>query len=146
MPSPFPGMDPYLEHPRWFHGFHNILITYIQEQLQPLLPEAYYAQGGQRVWFEVTRHPVEPDLKVLRKSEVPRRSQSQGGVAVAEPLVRTESEASQPVLITVEDIEGDEHIETFVEVHNVWGGTGSVGGQHRSRQPVQQDPEPPGLR
>ena len=122
MPSPFPGMDPYLEHPRWFHGFHNNLITYIQEQLQPLLPAAYYAQGGQRVWFGVTRRPIEPDLKVLRKSEVPRRSQSQGGVAVAEPVVRTESEASQPVLIAVEDLVGDEYIETFVEVRGVWGG------------------------
>ena len=57
MPSPFPGMDPYLEHPRWFHGFHNGLIIHLQEQLQPLLPDAYYAQTGQRVWLEPTQRP-----------------------------------------------------------------------------------------
>ncbi len=122
MPSPFPGMDPYVEHPRWFHGLHDNLITYIQEQLQPLLPAAYYAQGCQRVWFGVSRRPVEPDLKLLRKAEVARRGQSQGGVALAEPVVETRSEASQPVLITVEDIVGDENIETFLEIRGVWGG------------------------
>lgn len=44
MPSPFPGMDPYLENPRWFHGLHNNLITYFEEQLQPRLPSPYYAK------------------------------------------------------------------------------------------------------
>jgi hypothetical protein len=122
MPSPFPGMDPYLEHPRWFHGFHDALIIYILEQLQPLLPDAYYAQGGQRLWFGLARRPFEPDLKLLRRIELPRRSQSQGGVAVAEPLVETESEASRPVLISVEKVVGDENIETFLEIHGVWGG------------------------
>jgi hypothetical protein len=34
MPSPFPGMDPYLESPRWFHGFHNSLIIYLQDLLR----------------------------------------------------------------------------------------------------------------
>ena len=28
MPSPFPGMDPYLESPDWFPDFHGILITH----------------------------------------------------------------------------------------------------------------------
>jgi hypothetical protein len=59
MPSPFPGMDPYLESPRWFHEFHNNLITYLEEQLQALLPEAYYAQSGQRVWLEVSQRSVQ---------------------------------------------------------------------------------------
>jgi hypothetical protein len=27
MPSPFPGMDPYLEHPAVFPGLHSRLIT-----------------------------------------------------------------------------------------------------------------------
>jgi hypothetical protein len=115
-------MDPYLEQPRWFHGFHNNLITYIQEQLQPLLPHAYYADSGQRVWLEVTRRSVEPDVKVMRKREAAHRSRSRGGVAVAEPAVRTEREAAQPVLITVEDVVEDEHIETFVAIRGRRGG------------------------
>ena len=28
MPSPFPGMDPYLESPDWFPNLHDALITF----------------------------------------------------------------------------------------------------------------------
>jgi hypothetical protein len=114
-------MDPYLEQPRYFHGLHNKLITSIEEQLQPLLPEAYYADSGQRVWLEVTRRSVEPDVKVMREQEAARRSRPEGGVAVAEPVVRRAFEASQLVLITLEDVVEDEHIETFLEIHNQRG-------------------------
>jgi Protein of unknown function (DUF4058) len=122
MPSPFPGMDPYLEHPRRFHGFHNGLIIHLQEQLQPLLPHAYYAQTGQRVWLELTRRSVEPDVNVMRKREAPRLSRSQGGTAVAEPIVRTEFETPQPVLITVEKGVPWEHTELFLEVRELRNG------------------------
>src|SRR5438105_650550 len=30
MPSPFPGMDPYLEHRDYFPGFHADMITYLK--------------------------------------------------------------------------------------------------------------------
>ena len=116
MPSPFPGMDPYLEHPRWFHGFHNKLITYLEEQLQPRLPDKYYAQGGERVWLELTRRHVEPDVNVMREHQATHRGRSQGGVAVAEPNVRTEVEAARAVLITVKYYPPYEHIETFLEI------------------------------
>ena len=122
MPSPFPGMDPYLEHPRWFHGLHNSLIIHLQEQLQPRLPDAYYAQTGQRVWLELTRRPVEPDVNVMRKREAPRLGRSQGGIAVAEPIVRTEFEAPQPVLITVEKGVAWEHTELFLEIRELRSG------------------------
>ena len=29
MPSPFPGMDPYLEHPAFFPGVHDRFIAYL---------------------------------------------------------------------------------------------------------------------
>ena len=31
MPSPFPGMDPFLEVPAQWHGVHNKLITHVEE-------------------------------------------------------------------------------------------------------------------
>jgi hypothetical protein len=31
MPSPFPGMDPYLESPEIFPDFHDSAITYLRE-------------------------------------------------------------------------------------------------------------------
>ena len=42
MPSPFPGMDPYLEIPDWFPDLHDGLIFCLKESLQNLLPESYY--------------------------------------------------------------------------------------------------------
>jgi Protein of unknown function (DUF4058) len=125
MPSPFPGMDPYLEHPRWFHGFHNSLIIHLQEQLQPRLPAAYYAQTGQRIWVERLRRSVEPDVNVMRESEPAGRSPERGGVAVAEPVVRNETEAGQAVLISVEDRAPWEHTEWFLEIREL------PSGQHR---------------
>lgn len=46
MPSPFPGMDPCLEHPEIFPGLHDRLIAYLSEALQPVLPSPYYADLG----------------------------------------------------------------------------------------------------
>lgn len=43
MPSPFPGMDPYLENPEIFPDFHDSVITYLREYLQACLPEPYFA-------------------------------------------------------------------------------------------------------
>jgi Protein of unknown function (DUF4058) len=38
MPSPFPGMDPFLENPGIFSDFHDSFITYLRENLQANLP------------------------------------------------------------------------------------------------------------
>lgn len=43
MPSPFPGMDPYLEPPTIFPGLHNRLIAGLSEALQAALPAPYFA-------------------------------------------------------------------------------------------------------
>jgi hypothetical protein len=45
MPSPSPGMDPYLEHPVYFPDLHERLITSLSEVIQVGLPEPYYAVG-----------------------------------------------------------------------------------------------------
>lgn len=41
MPSPFPGMNPYLEHPELFPGLHHLLIGEIARQLSPQLRPKY---------------------------------------------------------------------------------------------------------
>jgi len=67
MPSPFPGMDPYLESPDWFPDLHDGMIFSIKEGLQALLPRSYYARSRQRVWLGLEhRDHVEPDVDVLR--------------------------------------------------------------------------------
>jgi len=41
MPSPFPGMDLFLEDPIVFPDFHDRFNAYLSESLQPGLPEPY---------------------------------------------------------------------------------------------------------
>lgn len=52
MPSPFPGMDPYLEDPAYWSGFHSTFIVYLRSELKRLLPDGYYADVEQHVWVE----------------------------------------------------------------------------------------------
>ena len=111
MPSPFPGMDPFLEHPGIFPDLHQSLAVYIQEMLQPKLPEPYYAATNARVWVEVTQRYTDPDVHLL-KSEGPANGgqETNGGVAVA---ARTRIE---PIVVHVPQVMNDETRETFVDI------------------------------
>jgi hypothetical protein len=44
MPSPFPGMDPFLEKNPLFHELHTQILAHAQEQLQPQLRPKYIAR------------------------------------------------------------------------------------------------------
>ncbi len=104
MPSPFPGMDPFLEHQVLFPGLHGAMHAYIREALQAVLPEPYFAEINERVWVEPSARSIEPDSIVIHSQGIDLEA---GGVATA---VATRS---QPLVFEVVD---DEHSETFVEV------------------------------
>ena len=53
MPSPFPGMDPYLETPERWRNVHHNLATEIQAQLAPLLRPRYYVDQEPRFVLEL---------------------------------------------------------------------------------------------
>lgn len=44
MPSPFPGMDPYLENEQFWPGFHHQLVTCLYQALLPGLVDRYRAR------------------------------------------------------------------------------------------------------
>lgn len=67
MPSPLPGMDPYLESPRYWTDFHDSFITYAREDLQPRLPPRYRARIGEWVVVEATERVMIPDVAVVRQ-------------------------------------------------------------------------------
>jgi hypothetical protein len=112
MPSPFPGMDPYLEHPEFFPGLHDSLLIYLREALQAQLPEAYYADIRSRVWIEYTNRVIEPDVNLLRTDRpsgpLPQPAGGEGAVAVRTP----------PVVVTVP---GEERTESYLEIYTVRG-------------------------
>jgi hypothetical protein len=131
MPSPFPGMDPYLERPVFFGGLHTAMISYLREALQAVLPEPYYAESGERAWFEIDRH-VEPDVNVLR-AELPT-PRERGGVLVAEAaltapvVVRVLHEPFRELYLDVWTRLGDE--ERLVTTIEILSPTNKTPGEH----------------
>src|SRR5437762_1200967 len=56
MPSPFPGMDPYLEDDKLWLIFHHQLVTRLYQDLLPGLVDRYRARVAQRQY--VTEQPL----------------------------------------------------------------------------------------
>ena len=56
MPSPFPGMDPYLEDDKFWRIFHHQLVTCLYQVLLPGLVDRYRARVSQRQY--VTEQPL----------------------------------------------------------------------------------------
>jgi len=54
MPSPFPGMDPYLEHPTLWPGFHALLISTTAMSLGPKVAPNYYIALEERTYVVAT--------------------------------------------------------------------------------------------
>jgi hypothetical protein len=72
MPSPFPGMDPYLEGPLWM-SFHGQFIAEIARQLSPRLRPKYVALMDERVVWDAPENDVwidsveaKPDVAVIK--------------------------------------------------------------------------------
>lgn len=107
MPSPFPGMDPFLEHPAIFPGLHDRFIAYLSEALQSVLPAPYFAEINERLWVDTSERTIGPDVDVLRGGPSgPGLHQGNGGVAVL-------ADPAQPILITVPV---EEHRQTYLEI------------------------------
>ncbi len=93
MPSPFPGMDPYLEGPSW-PSFHVLLIAEMLNTLAPRIRPKYIVEAERRVYLETDPYDrerfIRPDVAIgvqpVRK--MPDR-EPPGAVGVAEPVTLT---------------------------------------------------------
>ena len=56
----FPGMDPYLESPSLWQGFHNRFIVYLADALQPRLGPRYLTAIESRVYVRARTGPSCP--------------------------------------------------------------------------------------
>lgn len=105
MPSPFPGMDPYLEHPALWPDVHNSLIAGIRDSLGPRVAPRYVVRLEERTYL------AEPwGLELLGRPDavVAKTGRDAGGE------VREDSGATGGT--TVEVIVPDEIRETRLEV------------------------------
>jgi Protein of unknown function (DUF4058) len=100
MPSPFPGMDPYLEAPETWNDFHHELMSSIREMLNKALRPNYHAMVEERVYISDEADPgrkwIIPDVHVTRRKDstnldrVSAPSSDYDSVtSVAEPVVIT---------------------------------------------------------
>ena len=110
MPSPFPGMDPWLEHPFLFPDVHDSFVTYLRDALNAVLPAPYVAALRARIWLEKAQRPIGPDVEVVRDEGDDADDEivvGNGGTAVAQLV------ATKPVVIRVVD---EEFHEGFVDI------------------------------
>ena len=73
MPSPFPGMDPYLEAPDIWPDLHEALAGEMRGELNLLLPHPYYARLEVRPEVGIvddagTSRRIVPDVTVIRQA------------------------------------------------------------------------------
>lgn len=83
MPSPFPGMDPWLEATDIFPSVHGALIFLIREALNRSLPPGYAATSNNRVWVD-PESSREPDVSVYGRENPDAKA---GGTATLSGLV-----------------------------------------------------------
>jgi Protein of unknown function (DUF4058) len=70
MPNPFPGMNPYLEHPDFWPEVHHLLISAIKEWLTPQLRPKYRVAIKKRIYEikgENSLLVAIPDLSIQQK-------------------------------------------------------------------------------
>ena len=131
MPSPFPGMDPYLESPDIWPDVYAKLITEIQNALNPALRPNYVARVELRVYVTDPDDPaidvIVPDLRVEEsRSPAAKKAKHMNGAGIA---------LAEPEIIPYQF---DEEIkEARLEIrHRKSGGAGD---DHRGGQSGQQD-------
>ena len=137
MPSPFPGMDPYLE--RHWPDVHGKRVTYAADALNSQLPEDLIARTEERVAIEADSDVfpgMAPDVRIIETvgATAPAETETDGGgrlapyrlLAIAEPLTERFIEIIEPTgdkLITVIDFVGPANkrgkgLKSFVKKRN----------------------------
>ncbi|MEZ4713998.1 MAG: DUF4058 family protein [Caldilineaceae bacterium] len=111
MPSPFPGMDPYLEERSIWPDVHSTLISYIREALQPQVRPKYIARIGERIEVAYFGKSYVPDVMVIEPPRGAVASNVHGGALVAD----------EPLTMAMLD---EEYRVPFIEI--IYGETGDV--------------------
>jgi hypothetical protein len=118
MPCPFPGMDPYLEDPGVFPGFHNALASEITRCLNATLPAPYYASLEARqelgIGWDESPRIAKPDVAVAAD---PWGTARGGTAAALAEEIRTEVSPSIALNCDIEPTDA-----YFVEIRDARSG------------------------
>src|SRR5258707_14912091 len=80
MPSPFPGMDPYLENPAGWQSFHTPFMSDIADVLNAELPHRYVARVDERCYILNPKRTFIPDVSIKRRPSKTLSRRDSGGV------------------------------------------------------------------
>lgn len=92
MPNPFPGMNPYLEHPEIWPGIHLLLISEMTRFLSPQLRPKYRVAVEVRIYETIREESLLvgiPDLTVKGSQETTKQPLT--NVAVAQSLTQPQT-------------------------------------------------------
>lgn len=107
MPSPFPGMDPYLEHPALWPDVHNRLIAALADALSPAVAPRYYVALERRTYLLTP-----DDLVFIGRPDVALVERAESRVPGPRPAPVT-------AVLEVDVPMADEVEEVFLEIHEV---------------------------
>ena len=128
MPSPFPGMDPYLENPDDWRGFHTSFIAHLAGSLNQQLPREFAAKIEERLYVVQDERDVFAGIslrwKVPRRREnitdekVTARDGGSAGTTVADPpeFLRVEPLTIRERFIEIIAVRGKKQVVTVIEV------------------------------
>ncbi|MBB6048372.1 DUF4058 family protein [Armatimonas rosea] len=122
MPSPFPGMDPYLEDRRVWEDFHTTFLVTLRAALKPLLPSDFVARLEERVYIVEWEHRFRADVAVVRRERPD--SNSGGGVATLERThlatppryLRVYEETAREVFLEIRRVREPGEVVTVIEL------------------------------
>jgi hypothetical protein len=118
MPSPFPGMDPWLERAMVFPDLHNSLIIYFKAALNAVLPEGYAVSSANRLCVDI-ESLREPQVSVFGPNIPPLDGGAVATLMAAGLLaVDTDEIVSDPIKEPYLEIISDEgdRLVTAVEI------------------------------
>ena len=96
MPSPFPGMDPYLEDEGVFPNFHAAFLVRLVEALNAAMPRGFVATSATRVWVDDSACS-EPDVAVVSRRPRPGGSAFDPAALAQSGLVPVVSRPTEPL-------------------------------------------------
>jgi Protein of unknown function (DUF4058) len=111
MSSPFPGMNPYLEHPELWPGVHHWLIISLAGLLGPQLRPKYRVAVEVRVYNIGLEklNPMIPDVTISTSKKTPDDHNSKGAIATL----------TKPQIVSLPLLENETIKEGYLEIKEV---------------------------
>lgn len=112
MPSPFPGMDPFIESQKW-EDFHTRFMSAIGDALVPVVRPKYIVDVERRIYLERI-DPTAPVKTLVADAAIYNRFESQSSEMASDAVALLAQPSIKPKVCTIPYFE--EHRETFVTI------------------------------